>query len=62
VVPKSLIFLGWNYPCDLTPDGKRFALVLDTAAAEEEQGRTESVTVLLNFFDDLRRKVPLGEN
>jgi hypothetical protein len=27
-----------------------------------EQGPTDSVTVLLNFFDELRRKVPAGKN
>jgi len=47
---------------DLAPDGKRFAVILDTAAPEQKQKRTESVVVLLNFFDELRRKVPTGKN
>jgi len=60
--PKSLIFVGGLYPYDLAPDGDRFAVVLDTAAPEQEQKQTESVIVLLNFFDELRRKVPSGKD
>ena len=56
---KSLIFAGGNYPYDLTPDGKHFAVVMNsTAMAEQEQKPIDSVTVLLNFFDELRRRVP----
>jgi hypothetical protein len=42
---------------DLAPDGKRFAVVLNPGGMEERL--TDSVTVLVNFFDELRRKVPL---
>lgn len=59
--PKSLLYLGGLYPYDLAPDGKRFAVVLDTAAGQEKKP-TESVIVLLNFFDELRSKVPAGKN
>jgi serine/threonine-protein kinase len=46
-------------PYDLAPDGKRFAVVL---AADETAGAepANSVTVLLNFFDELKRRVPTG--
>src|SRR5260370_30597235 len=40
---------------DLAPDGKRFAVV--HAEASEQKGPTH-VTFLLNFFDELRRRVP----
>jgi Tol biopolymer transport system component len=61
--PKTVIFLGGNYPYDLAPDGKRFAVVLNPAGTgEQEQRSTDRVTVLLNFFDELRRKVPPGKN
>jgi hypothetical protein len=46
-----------NY--DLSPDGKRFAVVLAS------DGTTETftqLTVLLNFFDELRRRLPPGGN
>lgn len=59
---KSLAFLGGNYPYDLAPDGKRFAVVLNPAETPEQaQKPIDSVTVLLNFFDELRRKVPGGK-
>jgi eukaryotic-like serine/threonine-protein kinase len=57
---KNLIEAGGNYTYDLTPDGKRFAVVLNPYGTEERS--TDSVIVLLNFFDELRRKVPSGKN
>jgi serine/threonine-protein kinase len=42
---------------DLGPEGKRFAVVL---AADGTAGPTTHLTVLLNFFDELRRRVPPG--
>ena len=59
---KNLAFMGSNYSYDLAPDGKRFAVVMDLGGAAEEQKPTESVTVLLNFFDVVRRKVPANKN
>ena len=56
---KKLAYLGGCYPYDLAPDGKRFAVVLNPAGAGD---LTDSVTILLNFFDELRRKVPTGRN
>jgi Tol biopolymer transport system component len=60
---KKLIYLGGNYPYDLAPDGERFAVVLNAGGMEgQEQGSTDSVIVRLNFFDELRLKVPSGKN
>ena len=44
---------------DLAPDGKRVAALMpaEEAASQREQSQ---VVVLLNFFDELRRKVPAG--
>ena len=42
---------------DLAPDGKRFAVV---QAEASEQQAPPHVTLLLNFFDELRRRVPAG--
>jgi hypothetical protein len=39
---------------DLTPDGKRLAAIL---AGDDEKLPTH-LTVLLNFFDELRRRAP----
>jgi hypothetical protein len=52
--------LGVNSGYDLEPNGKRFAAVLDPEDAGASKPIT-SVTVLLNFFDDLRRRVPAGK-
>jgi hypothetical protein len=46
-----------NY--DLAPDGKRLAACLaDDASGDKPPTR---LTFLLNFFDELRRKVPVGK-
>jgi serine/threonine-protein kinase len=48
---------------DLAPDGKRFAVFLyPSGTAEPEQKATDSITVLLNFVDELRRRVAAGGN
>jgi Tol biopolymer transport system component len=45
-----------NY--DLAPDGKRFAIFPENKAPEKGDVH---VTFLLNFFDELRRRVPVGK-
>jgi eukaryotic-like serine/threonine-protein kinase len=47
------VALRWNL--DLAPDGKRFAVIPRPEAASEQKGSVH-VTVLLNFFDELRRR------
>lgn len=42
---------------DLAPDGKRFAVILPPGQDAEPQPQTY-VVFLLNFFDELRRRVP----
>jgi Tol biopolymer transport system component len=44
---------------DLAPDGKRFAVILRPDSTGEQKGSVH-VTVLLNFFDELRRRLPTG--
>jgi Tol biopolymer transport system component/predicted Ser/Thr protein kinase len=48
----------WNL--DLSPDGKRFVVIPRPEATAEQKGSVH-VTVLLNFFDELRRRVPTGK-
>jgi Tol biopolymer transport system component/predicted Ser/Thr protein kinase len=48
----------WNL--DLAPDGKRFAVFPRPEATGEQKGSVH-VTVLLNFFDELRRRAPAGK-
>ena len=42
---------------DLAPNGQRFAVLM---SAEGSAGPRTQVTFLLNFFDELRRRVPVG--
>jgi serine/threonine-protein kinase len=44
-------------PYDLAPDGKRFAVLLYPDGTVEQQ-RVIQLTFLLNFLDELRRRVP----
>jgi hypothetical protein len=41
---------------DLAPDGKRFAVILYADGSAEPMTQ---LTVLLHFFDELRRRVPV---
>jgi hypothetical protein len=45
---------------DLAPDGKRVAVVTPVESAEAPKQEHE-VVFLQNFFDELRRRVPLGK-
>jgi serine/threonine-protein kinase len=58
--PRRVLFIS-NIPLtpniDLAPDGKRFAVILPTGQDAEPQLQTH-VVFLLNFFDELRRRVP----
>ena len=50
--------LGGTY-WDLAPDGKRVAVLTPVAAAGETPKPDHEVVLLLNFFDELRRRVPV---
>ena len=45
---------------DLTPDGKRVAMFVPLATKGASQ-RENTVVVVLNFFDELRRRAPIGQ-
>ena len=45
---------------DLAPDGKRVAVVRPVDAGTNPQ-QDHDVTILQNFYDELRRRVPLGK-
>ena len=52
---------GVSFHYALAADGKRFAVVLyPGGAGEPEQKPSDSITILLNFFDYLRQRVPAG--
>lgn len=50
-------FAGSNY--DVAPDGKRIAALFPVESPETEQSQSH-VIFLENFFDELRRKVPVS--
>ena len=50
---------GINYNYDLAPDGKRLAAFV--AGDANGQKPPTHLTFLLNFFDELRRKAPVGK-
>jgi hypothetical protein len=43
---------------DLAPDGKRFVVV--QRPKSQEDSSSHKVVFVLNFFDELRRRVPAG--
>ena len=47
----------WNL--DVAPDGRRF-VVLAPSDSSSEEPKTVHATILLNFFDELRRRLPLS--
>jgi serine/threonine-protein kinase len=47
---------GNTWPFDLAPDGTRFVILPMPKGAQETSAH---ITVLLNFFDELRRRVPV---
>ena len=53
---KQLFYAGTSN-LDLAPDGKRFAVLMMPEGAPGEKG-TVHVTVLLNFFDEVNRRIP----
>ena len=56
---QQLQDVSGNLNYDLAPDGKRFAIFPELKAPAEEKGIVH-MTFLLNFFDELRRRVPTG--
>jgi hypothetical protein len=54
---KSLLVVLGTPPYDLSPDGKRFAVVLYPDGTTKQAAKPiTSVTVILNFFEELRRR------
>jgi serine/threonine protein kinase len=51
---------GGPWDLDLAPDGKRFAVFPRPESTGEQRGSIH-VTVLLNFFDEVRRRVPASK-
>jgi hypothetical protein len=46
---------------DIAPDGKRIAALVPAVEGPEAQQAQNHVVFLMNFFDELRRKVPTAK-
>jgi serine/threonine-protein kinase len=57
---KDILTHRGNALYDLAPDGKRFVVFLEAEDAGERKPATE-ITFLLNFFDELGRRMPVGD-
>jgi len=51
---------GPGQPLDLAPDGTRFIVLSAQASSPEVEKANLHITFLLNFFDELKRKLPPG--
>ncbi|HYL36063.1 MAG TPA: protein kinase [Bryobacteraceae bacterium] len=52
---------GSNKNLDLAPDGKRIVALMPATEPKGAQEAQNHVVFLMNFFDELRRKVPAGK-
>lgn len=58
---KRLANFGTTRSYDLAPDGKRTVALMPAEGAEGQKS-PDHLIFLLNFFDELRRRVPSGAN
>ena len=56
-LPKPLFKLENLGDYDVAPDGQRFVMV----RTREEEAAPRSLAVVLGWFDDLKRRVPVGK-
>jgi Tol biopolymer transport system component/tRNA A-37 threonylcarbamoyl transferase component Bud32 len=57
---KRLALVGLSSSYDVAPDGERIAALMSAEGADGQKAQNH-VTFLFNFFDELRRRVPLGK-
>ena len=57
---KQLSNVGLSRNLDLSPDGKRFVVVMSVESAEPRENQSH-VMLELNFFDEVRRRVAGGK-
>ena len=58
--PARLADIGMNRSFDLHPDGKRSVALMPAESMSGKKAETH-VTILFNFLDELRRRVPAGK-
>ena len=57
---KQLANLGTAPSFDLAPDGKRFVVLMPAESPEPRETQSH-VTLMLNFFDEVRRREAQGK-
>jgi serine/threonine-protein kinase len=57
---KQLASMGTGKNYDLAPDGKHCAVVIPVESAEPRETQSH-VNLVVNFFDEVRRRVPAGK-
>ncbi len=63
-LPKELFrddysFMGPGQAWDISPDGKRFLMMKEIAADESEAVTPRRINVVLNWFEELKERVPV---
>jgi len=53
---KRIANIGSNWNLDLAPDGKRFVVLMPAEAGDARENQSH-VTLVMNFFDEVRRRV-----
>jgi len=46
-------------PWDISPDGKRFLMIKQTGASTSQGSGPRRVNIVLNWFEELKKKVPV---
>src|SRR5262249_51287857 len=57
---RKLAYMGLFRNYDVSPDGKRIVALMPADDPEAQRGK-DHVIFLLNFFDELRRRMPVGK-
>lgn len=49
---------GGGWPYDVTPDGRQFIVLIRPGDADPEAASNPEIRVTLNWFEELRQRVP----
>ncbi len=61
-VSSVLAFGSWDFSTwDINPDGRRFLMMKELGAATTAERGLRKITVVLNWFEELKRLVPTGK-
>jgi serine/threonine-protein kinase len=59
--PSRIAGRGTFFNFDVAPDGKRMAVLANPESEENAGARIDKFVMVLNVFDELRRRVPAGK-